>query len=196
MFGHKVGPNKTYNRFLQCCFNAFIENKVIYTCWSMKLVQNTGFCRANIPNPSFLSVFPLPKTSQNDPKLHLHTFLTSNTQKSSKKHENTNRIRLAPPAKADIATAILTNVTWAFSVAVCTPISTPSPPAVWLDLKEAVKETASSRILRQRPPGYAHFVNAFHRSLRGRTAKGGGFCECSRCPWALAWSKLPGIQEL
>ena len=67
---------------------------------------------------SFLAVFPLPESYQNDPKFHFNTLLRSDTQKSSKKVENTTRgwsrceivFGPPPPAKADIATAILTNV--------------------------------------------------------------------------------------
>ena len=54
---------------------------------------------------------------QTDPKFDLNTVLVSDHQKSSKKHENTTQFRarceffwVAPPAKADIATAILANV--------------------------------------------------------------------------------------
>ena len=43
MFGHKVGPK---HRFLQCCFNLFFKNNIIYTFFKIKLVQNTGFCSA------------------------------------------------------------------------------------------------------------------------------------------------------
>ena len=77
---------------------------------------------------SFLAVFPLPESYQNDPKFHFNTLLRSDTQKSSKNVENTTvfwsrcetvfgvwsrcETVFAPPtpAKADIATAILTNV--------------------------------------------------------------------------------------
>ena len=65
---------------------------------------------------SFLAVFPLPESYQNDPKFHFNTLLRSDTQKSSKNVENTPNSGLGakpflpPPAKADIATAILTNV--------------------------------------------------------------------------------------
>ena len=66
---------------------------------------------------SFLAVFPLPESYQNDPKFHFNTLLRSDTQKSSKNVENTTvfwsrceTVFATPPAKADIATAILTNV--------------------------------------------------------------------------------------
>ena len=76
---------------------------------------------------SFLAVFPLPESYQNDPKFHFNTLLRSDTQKSSKNVENTTvfwsrcetvfgvwsrceTVFGPPPAKADIATAILTNV--------------------------------------------------------------------------------------
>ena len=37
IFGHKVGPK---HRFLQCCFNLFFKNNIIYAffCWSKTLV--------------------------------------------------------------------------------------------------------------------------------------------------------------
>ena len=38
---------------------------------------------------SFLAVFPLPESYQNDPKFHFKTLLRSDTQKSAKKAENT-----------------------------------------------------------------------------------------------------------
>ena len=65
---------------------------------------------------SFLAVFPLPESYQNDPKFRFNTLLRSDTQKSSKNVENTTvfwsrcETVFGPPAKADIATAILTNV--------------------------------------------------------------------------------------
>ena len=76
---------------------------------------------------SFLAVFPLPESYQNDPKFHFNTLLRSDTQKSSKNVENTTvfwsrcetvfgvwsrceTVFGPPPAKADIATVILTNV--------------------------------------------------------------------------------------
>ena len=40
-FGHKVGPK---HRFLQCCFNFFFKNNIIYAFFNIKLVQNIGFC--------------------------------------------------------------------------------------------------------------------------------------------------------
>ena len=75
----------------------------------------------------FWPFFPLPESYQNDPKFHFNTLLRSDTQKSSKNVENTTvfwsrcetvfgvwsrceTVFGPPPAKADIATAILTNV--------------------------------------------------------------------------------------
>ena len=84
---------------------------------------------------SFLAVFPLPESYQNDPKFHFNTLLRSDTQKSSKNVENTTEfwsrcetVFGPPPAKADIATAILTNVIEHLVLLFCPPISTPSPP--------------------------------------------------------------------
>ena len=84
----------------------------------------------------FLAVFPLPESYQNDPKFHFNTLLRSDTQKSSKNVGNTTvfwsrcETVFGPPspAKADIATAILTNVIEHLVLLFCPPISTPSPP--------------------------------------------------------------------
>ena len=80
--------------------------------WHPKTIQNIAIYSVF----SFLSVFPLPEADQNDPKFRFNTRLSSDTQKSSKKHANTtNEVSVRnrfppPPAKADIAIAILTNV--------------------------------------------------------------------------------------
>ena len=70
--------------------------------WHPKTIQNIAIYSVL----SFLSVFPLPEADQNDPKFRFNTILSSDTQKSSVR----NRFCPPPPAKADIATAILTNV--------------------------------------------------------------------------------------
>ena len=118
-----------------------VKHTVIYTFFAITSVQNTCFCcvfnALASKNPakscyvqcffSFLAVFPLPESYQNDPKFHFNTLLRSDTQKSSKNVENTTvfcsrcetvfgvwsrceTVFGPPPAKADIATAILTNV--------------------------------------------------------------------------------------
>ena len=121
-----------------------VKHTVIYTFFAITSVQNTCFCSVcnalaskNLAKScyvqcffmffSFLAVFPLLESYQNDPKFRFNTLLGSDTQKSSKKVENTTdrlvsvrnrfwglvsvRNRFCPPpAKADIATAILTNV--------------------------------------------------------------------------------------
>ena len=108
-----------------------VKQTVIYTFFAITSVQNTCFCSVfnalASKNPakscyvqcffSFLAVFPLPESYQNDPKFHFNTLLRSDTQKSSKNVENTTvfwsrceTVFAPPPAKADIATAILTNV--------------------------------------------------------------------------------------
>ena len=92
-----------------------------------------------------LAVFPLPESYQNDPKFHFNTLLRSDTQKSSKNVENTtvfwSRCETVfapppPPAKADIATAILTNVIEHLVLLFCPPISKHAftAKAVWADL--------------------------------------------------------------
>ena len=120
-----------------------VKHTVIYTFFAITSVQNTCFCSVfnalASKNPakscyvlctmffSFLAVFPLPESYQNDPKFHFNTLLRSDTQKSSKNVENTTvfwsrcetvfgvwsrceTVFAPPPAKADIATARLTNV--------------------------------------------------------------------------------------
>ena len=96
-------------------FNIFsVKNAVIYTFFGLKSVQNNGFW----------SVFNALAADQNDPKFRFNGLLSSDTQKSSEKRADTtlprsrceipvsvrNRFCPLPPAKADIATAILTNV--------------------------------------------------------------------------------------
>ena len=128
-----------------------VKHTVIYTFFAITSVQNTCFCSVfnalASKNPanscyvqcffSFLAVFPLPESYQNDPKFHFNTLLRSDTQKTSKNVENTtvfwSRCETVfgpppPPAKADIATAILTNVIEHLVLLFCPPISTPSPP--------------------------------------------------------------------
>ena len=108
-----------------------VKHTVIYTFFAITSVQNTCFC--SVFNAlasktckillctmffSFLAVFPLPESYQNDPKFHFNTLLRSDTQKSSKNVENAtvfwSRCETVfgalPPAKADIATAVVTNV--------------------------------------------------------------------------------------
>ena len=87
--------------------------------------------------------FSVAGTPQNDQKFHLNTLFRSNAQKSSKilrKHQQRKGfgakiLKGPPPAKADIATAIKTNVTWAFSVAELHPNKHAfAAKAVWVDL--------------------------------------------------------------
>ena len=80
-----------------------VKHTVIYTFFAITSVQNTCFCSVfnalASKNPakscyvqsffSFLAVFPLPESYQNDPKFHFNTLLRSDTQKSSKNVENT-----------------------------------------------------------------------------------------------------------
>ena len=107
--------------------------------WHPKTIQNIAIYSVF----SFVSVFPLPETYQNDPKFHFNTLLSSDTQKSSKKLANTTNSRsrceivfAPPPARADIATAILTNViehlVWLFAPAF-------TAKAVWAELQTSEK---------------------------------------------------------
>ena len=98
VFRLKVGPK---HWFLQCFQCSGIQNHSKYRC---------------LQGLSFLSVKPLPEADQNDPKFRFNGLLSSDTQKSSNKFADTTNTRSRsflprpPPAKADIATAILTNV--------------------------------------------------------------------------------------
>ena len=123
----------------------FVKNTVIYTFFGITSVQNTGFCSVfkalASKNPSksrylqcfFILVrFSITGSLPKWPKIQAQT--PKNRRKISETPPDSGlgvKPFLPPPAKADIATAILTNVIEhldAFSVAVCTPISTPSPP--------------------------------------------------------------------
>ena len=92
---------------------------------------------------SFLAVFPLPESYQNDPKFHFNTLLRSDTQKSSKNVENTTvfwsrceTVFGPPPAKADIATAILTNVIEHLVLLLPPNKHAFTAKAVWADLRK------------------------------------------------------------
>ena len=95
-------PSKTL--FLTVFFPMFpVKQTVIYTFFAITSVQNTCFCSVfnalASKKPckillctmffSFLAVFPLPESYQNDPKFHFNTLLRSDTQKSSKNVGNT-----------------------------------------------------------------------------------------------------------
>ena len=116
-----LGIKSVQNMVFKALFLCFLQTQSNLHMFERKVGPKHWFLPcfrcSKIPNPSFLSVFPLPKTSQNDPKLHLHTFLTSDAKICPKTRQHqlyrgSVRIFLrGPPAKADIATAILTNVT-------------------------------------------------------------------------------------
>ena len=150
VFCHK-GSKSFQNIAFDSVFVMFpVKHTVIYTFFAITSVQKHLFLQcfqcSGIQKPckillctmffSFLAVFPLPESYQNDPKFHFNTLLRSDTQKSSKNVENTtvfwSRCEIVfgppPPAKADIATAILTNVIEHLVLLFCPPISTPSPP--------------------------------------------------------------------
>ena len=123
---------KTFKNIVlfQCFYIFSVKNTVIYTFFGMKSVQNIGLCSvfnalASKNHSTYLQCFFIcvrfsiaGSLYQNDPKFHFNTLLSSDTQKSSKKLANTTNTRSRceivfgphPPAKADIATAILTNV--------------------------------------------------------------------------------------
>ena len=102
---------------------------------------------------SFLAVFPLPESYQNDPKFHFNTLLRSDTQKSSKNVENTTvfwsrcETVFAPPAKADIATAILTNVIEHLVLLLPPNKHAFTAKAVWADLLDLCSVSAACSAL-------------------------------------------------
>jgi len=60
--------------------------------WHPKTLQNIAMYNYNYNVFSFLAVFPLPASYQNDPKFHFNTLLRSDcsdTQKSSKNESKT-----------------------------------------------------------------------------------------------------------
>ena len=130
-------PTQTYIQkivqkhcFFQCFYIFFRQKRRNLHVFGLKSVQNSGFCSVfnalasknhskyrYLQCFSFLSVFPLPEADQNDPKFRFNILLSSDTQ-NHRKNTQTPPIRglgaksrlAPPPAKADIATAILTNV--------------------------------------------------------------------------------------
>ena len=124
VFRHKVGPK---HWFLQCALASKNHSKYRYL------------------QRFFISVrFSLAGSRPKWPKIPFRWPLKLRHPKIVEKRADTTLLRsrceipglgaksflpAPPPAKADIATAILTNwMLLSFSIAVCTPISTPSPP--------------------------------------------------------------------
>ena len=128
-----------------------VKHTVIYTFFAITSVQNTCFCSVfnalASKNPakscyvqcffSFLAVFPLPESYQNDPKFKIpfqyplalrHPKILEKCRKHHRILVSVRNRFCPPPAKADIATAILTNVIEHLVLLFCPPISTPSPP--------------------------------------------------------------------
>ena len=157
MFGHRVGPKHRFLQccfnlfFKHNIIYAFFNIKLVqntgfcsvFNTLTSQILWKHLCLQFFFP---LLSVFPLPEASQvrfsvagtppKRPKIPSQYPSSDPTPKNRPKVTKTpaeegfrcENFKRPPPAKADSATAILTNVTWAFSVAVCTPISTPSPP--------------------------------------------------------------------
>ena len=101
--GSRPFQNIAFDRFDSVFVMFPVKHTVIYTFFAITSVQNTCFLQcfqcSGIQKPckillctmffSFLAVFPLPESYQNDPKFHFNTLLRSDTQKSSKNVENT-----------------------------------------------------------------------------------------------------------
>ena len=131
-------PTQTYIQkilqkhcFFQCVYIFSVKNAVIYTFFGLKSVQNTGFCSVFNALASknhskyrylqcfFISVrFSLAGSRPKWPKIPFqyplklrHPKIVEKTRKHHQYEVSVrNRFCPPPPAKADIATAILTNV--------------------------------------------------------------------------------------
>ena len=125
-----------------------VKHTVIYTFFAITSVQNTCFCSVfnalaskNPAKSCYVQCFfhfgrfsiagKLPKW----PKIPFQYPLALRHPKILEKCRKHHRILVSvrnrfwpPPAKADIATAILTNVIEHLVLLFCPPISTPSPP--------------------------------------------------------------------
>ena len=132
-FTIKSLQNTNFCMFLQC-FQCSGIPKLFKTSLFTRFFHCRSFFHCRKPTKM------IKKLIQNDPKFHLHALLSSNTHKSSQNIENTTSLWtrckncglgaksfLAPPATADIATAILINAI-EHLVLLFTPRSTPSPP--------------------------------------------------------------------
>ena len=130
-----------------------VKHTVIYTFFAITSVQNTCFCSVfnalaskNTAKSCYVQCFfhfwpffhcrKATKMTQNSISIPSCAQTPKNPRKMSKTPPYSGlgaKPFLAPPAKADIATAILTNVIEHLVLLFCPPISTPSPP-VWADL--------------------------------------------------------------
>ena len=141
-----VNPSKT---LLLTVFVMFpVKHTVIYTFFAITSVQNTCFCSVfnalASKNPAkscyvqrFFHFWPFfhcrkaTKMTQNSISIPSCAQTPKILEKCRKHHRILVSVRnrfWAPPAKADIATAILTNVIEHLVLLFCPPISTPSPP--------------------------------------------------------------------
>ena len=125
-----------------------VKHTVIYTFFAITSVQNTCFCSVfnalaskntakSCYVPCFFHFWPFfhcrkaTKMTQNSISIPSCAQTPKNPRKMSKTPPNSGlgaKPFLGPPAKADIATAILTNVIEHLVLLFCPPISTPSPP--------------------------------------------------------------------
>ena len=125
-----------------------VKHTVIYTFFAITSAQNTCFCSVfnalASKNPAkscyvqcFFHFWPFfhcrkaTKMTQNSISIPSCAQTPKNPRKMSKTPPYSGlgaKPFLAPPAKADIATAILTNVIEHLVLLFCPPISTPSPP--------------------------------------------------------------------
>ena len=139
-------PVKHYGNLHVFCYNVSPKH-LFLQCFQCSGIQKP--CKILLCTMffSFLAVFPLPESYQNDPKFHFNTLLRSDTQKSSKNVENTtvfwSRCETVfgppPPAKADIASAILTNVIEHLVLLLPPNKHAFTAKVVWADFSEGLK---------------------------------------------------------
>ena len=152
-----------------------VKHTVIYTFFAIMSVQNTCFCSVfnalASKNPAkscyvqcFFHFWPFfhcrkaTKMTQNSISIPSCAQTPKNPRKMSKTPPYSGlgaKPFLAPPAKADIATAILTNVIEHLVLLFCPPISTPSPPKRCGRIYTIIKDSPVTLLMAGlRPPGW------------------------------------------
>ena len=150
-------PTQTHiHKILQkhCFFNVFtfcsVKNTVSYTFFGIKSVQNIGFCsvfnalaaknhskyrylQCDFICVRFSTAGSLPKWPKIPFQYPLKLRHPKIVEKTRKHHQYQVSVRNRfwappPPSWSWYSDCYINKCDWAFSVAVCTPISTPSPP--------------------------------------------------------------------
>ena len=147
-----------------------VKQTVIHTFFAITSVQNTCFCSVfnalASKNPAkscyvqcFFHFWPFfhcrkaTKMTQNSISIPSCAQTPKNPRKMWKTPPysglGAKPFLAPPPAKADIATAILTNVIEHLVLLFCPPISTPSPPKRWADLCSYVLQSTDHALVNQ-----------------------------------------------